>query len=390
LRFMCSTTYLIFWQYSRFIVAVMVEHTWLKTRIEDLISGYKGRLNHSFDWPLWAGISMSKTYQLHLTLGVDSIIKAIKSEAETLLTLSRMVFVKTHTVEHITYRTYTQDLFKAARQEILDLCLGKAPRHALNNLIVSLELEKWFKSDNIQNILYAELLAALHPLWVVIKDQIIKCDHFAGYSFVNGTNTLVTTWSCCPETSSYVICTCNTLSRLPPRSGPLFVQAAFGVSHTQWRVITNHTFCLEVTEDFTIGELNILGRVPMNTDISPWWEDTYEMSTRSLMESMAMVQELLQDSSYHLPHSQVIVNLAKKTATILTSASLASAIYAYTWWDWVYRPCVLASQLVVTITLVQCCYCRHWNTSLRKTTSTSFAMAPLVLSQPRVKDGFKC
>ncbi|CDQ95550.1 unnamed protein product [Oncorhynchus mykiss] len=144
----------------------------------------------------------------------------------------------------------------------------------------------------------------------------------------------------------------------------------------------NHTFCLEVTEDFTIGELNILGRVTMNT-IAPWWEDTYEMSTRSLMESMAMVQELLQDSSYHLAHSQVIVNLAKKTSTILTSASLASAIYAYTWWDWVYRPCVLASQLVVTITLVQCCYCRHWITSLRKTTSTSFAMAPLVLSQPR-------
>lgn len=57
--------------------------------------------------------------------------------------------------------TYAQDLFTAARQQILDLHLGKAPRHASNDLNVSLELEKWFKSDNIQNIQDAELLATI-------------------------------------------------------------------------------------------------------------------------------------------------------------------------------------------------------------------------------------
>ncbi|CDQ68938.1 unnamed protein product [Oncorhynchus mykiss] len=85
-----------------------------------------------------------------------------------------------------------------------------------------------------------------------------------------------------------------------------------------------------------MGQLNILGRVSMYTDIAPWWEDTfYEKSTRSLTEPTAMVQELLQDTCYHLACSQVEVNLVKKTATIPTSVSIASA--KYTGWDWVYR-----------------------------------------------------
>ncbi|KAJ8342662.1 hypothetical protein SKAU_G00325900 [Synaphobranchus kaupii] len=68
----------------------------------------------------------------------------------------------------------------------------------------------------------------------------------------------------------------------------------YEVSHTQWCVISemssftyggltcaaNRTFCLEVTEDFAMGQINILGRIPLEVDISPWWEDTfYEQGT---------------------------------------------------------------------------------------------------------------
>lgn len=60
---------------------------------------------------------------------------------------------------------------------------------------------------------------------------------------------------------------------------------AIQVSHTQWCVISemnsltyggltcpaNHSFCLEVTKDFSMGQINILGRMPQDTEISwPW------------------------------------------------------------------------------------------------------------------------
>ena len=68
-------------------------------------------------------------------------------------------------------------------------------------------------------------------------------------------------------------------------------------------------------DDFTMGELNILGRMPMDSDVSPWWEDTfYEESTRTFADTMQVVQELIQDTNYHLAQAQVEVNLAKKTA----------------------------------------------------------------------------
>ncbi|KAJ8371714.1 hypothetical protein AAFF_G00302910 [Aldrovandia affinis] len=122
----------------------------------------------------------------------------------------------------------------------------------------------------------------------------------------------------------------------------------------------NHIFCLEVSEDFTMGQLNILGRVPLDTDISPWWEDTfYTESTQTLTDTMELVQQLIQETNYHLNQAQVEVDLAKQTTGILTSTSIRSAQYAYTWWDWVYRGCVIARLLVFTITLVQCCYFQH-------------------------------
>ncbi|KAJ8385355.1 hypothetical protein AAFF_G00189760 [Aldrovandia affinis] len=99
-----------------------------------------------------------------------------------------------------------------------------------------------------------------------------------------------------------------------------------------------HTLCLEVSEDFTTGQFNILGRVPLDTDISPWWEGTfYTESIQTLTDTMELVQRLIQETNYHLNQAQVEVDLAKQTTGILTSASTRSAQYAYTWWDWVYR-----------------------------------------------------
>ncbi|KAJ8388020.1 hypothetical protein AAFF_G00148110 [Aldrovandia affinis] len=86
---------------------------------------------------------------------------------------------------------------------------------------------------------------------------------------------------------------------------------------------------------------------------------------------MELVQRLIQETNYHLNQAQVEVDLAKQTTRILTSASTRSAQYAYTWWDWVYRGCVIASLLVFTITLVQCCYFKHLIASLRSALNTS-------------------
>lgn len=94
----------------------------------------------------------------------------------------------------------------------------------------------------------------------------------------------------------------------------------------------NHSFSLEVTEDFSMGQINILGRIPMDLDISPWWEDIfYEESTQIITDTMALVEEIILKTDYHLNQAQVQTNLAKKTAEILSSSSTRSAQYAYTW-----------------------------------------------------------
>ncbi|KAJ8349706.1 hypothetical protein SKAU_G00248360 [Synaphobranchus kaupii] len=109
----------------------------------------------------------------------------------------------------------------------------------------------------------------------------------------------------------------------------------------------NHTFCLEVTEDFAMGQINILGRIPLEVDGSPWWEDTfYEQGTRALTDLMDLVQK-----------------------------------DAYTWWDWVFRGCVIASTLIFT--LIQRCHFRHLIRSLHTSTHAALVLSPLQLPQGR-------
>lgn len=83
-----------------------------------------------------------------------------------------------------------------------------------------------------------------------------------------------------------------------------------------------------------MGQINILGKVPLDVDVSPWWEDTfYEQSTQALVNTMDLVQGIILQTEYHLNQAQVEANLAKRTAEILSSSSTRSAWYAYTWWD---------------------------------------------------------
>ncbi|XP_076843068.1 uncharacterized protein LOC143487784 [Brachyhypopomus gauderio] len=372
----------------------------------------------------------------HLTNGEDNIIKAVKSEAQALLHLSHMIFNQTHTLElDFACRSYAQDLFTATRQEVLDLRFQKSPRHALADLIEMLDLDRWFKSISMKTIYYAELLTTImmyngnecpgcigfyatypfiHPeqifpdsttirsLGTVIRDQVVKWDQVTGYLTVKGSEMLLTTRSCCHETASYVICTCNTLQPVSSNDTKLInVHSLHGysdavqVSHTQWCVISemtsfsyggllcpaNHSFCLEVRDDFTMGPLSILGRIPMDTDVSPWWEDTfYEESTKPLTDTVQLVQHLIQTTSYHLRQSQVEVHLASETVRILTSASTLSAEYMYTWWDWVFRGCVLASSLILAITLIQFCYFRKHITALRSTMTETLTLGSLNVS----------
>ncbi|XP_064194000.1 uncharacterized protein LOC135256058, partial [Anguilla rostrata] len=236
----------------------------------------------------------------------------------------------------------------------------------------------------------------IRSIGVVVKNQILKLDHLTGYITMRGTETIFTTRMCCHETSSYIICTCNTLQPFSPNDTKFISgQSLHGhadsiqVSHTQWCVISemnsfsyggltcpaNHTFCLEVTEDLAMGQINILGRVPLEVDVSPWWEDTfYEQGTRALTDLMSLVEQIIRDTNYHINQAQVEVNLAKRTAEILASSSTRSAQDAYTWWDWVFRGCV-----IFTITLVQCCYFRHLIHSLRTSTHASLVLSPLQL-----------
>ncbi|XP_028830963.1 uncharacterized protein LOC114790844 isoform X2 [Denticeps clupeoides] len=442
-------------------------YTWLQTRIDDLVSDYKSRLAvqtpptrnkrdlFSEVTGLFGSVnSIKNTYKItgqsqylawltnqiatgfqHITNSNENIIKAVKSEAQTLLTISRSLFNQTKTIERdLACRTYAQDLFTTARQEILDLRLRKTPRHALNDLINILDLHRWFTSDKMKIINYSELLSTLmlytgkecigcigffvtfpliHPdqvypnsttirsIGTVVKDQVIKWDQLMGYMTSKGTEILFTTRTCCHETSSYVICVCNTLQPFAYNDTRLIsVQSLHGysdavqVSHTQWCVVsemtsfsyggltcpTNHTFCLEISEDFSMGQLNILGRTALEVDVSPWWDDTfYEQGIHALAETMNLVQQTIQETEYHLNQAQVEVNMAKKTTRILSSSSTRSAKDAYTWWDWVFRGCVISSALIFTFSLVQCCYFHSVLRTLHSTTRAAFILNPLQL-----------
>ncbi|XP_067293408.1 uncharacterized protein [Pseudorasbora parva] len=426
-------------------------YTWLQSRIDDLVSDYKNRLavqippvrtkraisnNYKItgqsQFSTWLANQVATGFQ-HITNSNENIIKAVRSEAQALLTTSQTIFNQTRTIEHdLACRLYAQDLFTAARQEILDPRLYKTPRHVLNDLIEILDLHRWLASEKMKNIKYSELLSTLmmytgnectgcigffatfpliHPdqvylnsttirsIGVVVKDQIIKWDYLTGYMTLRGIETLFTTRSCCHETSSYVICTCNTLQPFSANDSKLVnVQSLHGhsdavqVSHTQWCIVSemnsftyggltcpaNHTFCLEVKEDFSMGQINILGRVPMDADVSPWWEDTfYEQSTQDFVNTMDLVQEMILQTEYHLNQAQVEANLAKKTAEILSSSSTRSAQYAYTWWDWMFRGCAMASVFIFLFTLCQCFYFRSLLRAMRTSTNMAIALSPL-------------
>ncbi|XP_051538180.1 uncharacterized protein LOC127431697 [Myxocyprinus asiaticus] len=322
----------------------------------------------------------------------------------------------------------------AARQEILDLRLCKTPRHVLNDLMEILDLRRWLASEKMKGINYSKLLSTvmmytgaecsgclgflatfplihpdqvfpnsttIRPIGVVVKDQIVKWDHLTGYMTVRGTETLFTSRTCCHETHNYVICTCNTLQPFSSNDTKLInVQSLHGhsdaiqVSHTQWCVVSemssfsyggltcpaNHSFCLEVTEDFSMGQINILGRIPLDTKVSPWWDDTfYEHSTQAVADTMDLAQRMILQTEYHLNQAQIEKNLAKRTAQILSSSSTRSALYAYTWWDWVFRGCAIGSAFIFTFTLLQCCYFRYLIGSLRTSTNAALALSPLHL-----------
>ncbi len=160
---------------------------------------------------------------------------------------------------------------------------------------------------------------------------------------LKGTETLFTSRTCCHETHNYVVCTCNTLQPFSPNDSKLIsVESLHGhsnaiqVSHTQWCVISemnsftyggltcaaDHSFCLEVTEDFSMGQIDILGRMPKDAEVSPWWDDTfYEHGTQALIDTMDLVQNVILQTEYHLSQAQVETNLARKTAQILSSSS---------------------------------------------------------------------
>ncbi len=148
---------------------------------------------------------------------------------------------------------------------------------------------------------------------------------------------------------------------------------AIQVSHTQWCVISemnsftyggltcpaDHSFCLEVTEDFLWGQIDIVGRMPKDAEVSPWWDDTF-MNTEHKPWSTRWTWYRTSSSKQSTTFlAQVETNLARKTAQILSSSSTRSAQTAYTWWDWVLRGCAVGSALIFSFTLFQCCYFRH-------------------------------
>ncbi len=167
----------------------------------------------------------------------------------------------------------------------------------------------------------------IRSIGMVVKDQVIKWDHLTGYMTLKGTETVFTSRTCCHETHNYVVCTCNTLQPFSPNDSKLIsVESLHGhsnaiqVSHTQWCVISemnsftyggltcaaDHSFCLEVTEDFSMGQIDILGRMPKDAEVSPWWDDTfYEHGTQALIDTMDLVQNVILQTEYHLTTTEV-------------------------------------------------------------------------------------
>ncbi len=221
-----------------------------------------------------------------------------------------------------------------------------------------------------------------------------------GSPTLKSTETLFTSRTC-HEIHNYVVCTCNALQPFSPNDSKLIsVESlhdhsnAIQVSHTQWCVISemnsftyggltcpaDHSFCLEVTEDLSMGQIDILGRMPKDAEVSPWWDDTfYEHGTQALIDTMDLVQNVILLTEYHLSQAQVETNLARKTAQILSSSSTRSAQIAYTWWDWVLRGCAVGSTLIFSFTLFQCCYFRHLIRSVKASTNTILTLSPLRL-----------
>ncbi|XP_053507719.1 uncharacterized protein LOC128624252 [Ictalurus furcatus] len=240
----------------------------------------------------------------------------------------------------------------------------------------------------------------IRPIGVVVKDQVVKWDHLIGYMTLMGSETLFTSHTCCHETHNYVVCTCNTLQPFSPNDTN--IQSLHGhsdaiqVSNTQWCVVSeinsftygglicpaNHSFCLEVTEDFSVGQSSILGRIPLATEISPWWDDTfYEHSAQTVVDTMDLAQRMVLQMEYHLSQAQIETNLAKRTTQILSSSSICSALYVYTWWDWIFRGCAIGSALNFAFTLFQSCCLRCLIRSLRTSADTALALSPLRLKK---------
>ncbi len=147
-----------------------------------------------------------------------------------------------------------------------------------------------------------------------------------GSPTLKGTETLFTSRTC-HETHNYIVCTYNTLQPFSPNDSKLIsVESLHGhsnaiqVSHTQWCVISemnsftyggltcpaDHSFCLEVTEDFSMGQIDILGWMPKDAEVSPWWDDTfYEHGTQALIDTMDLVQNVILQTEYHLTTTEV-------------------------------------------------------------------------------------
>ncbi len=147
-----------------------------------------------------------------------------------------------------------------------------------------------------------------------------------GSPTLKGTETLFTSRTC-HETHNYIVCTYNTLQPFSPNDSKLIsVESLHGhsnaiqVSHTQWCVISemnsftyrgltcpaDHSFCLEVTEDFSMGQIDILGWMPKDAEVSPWWDDTfYEHGTQALIDTMDLVQNAILQTEYHLTTTEV-------------------------------------------------------------------------------------
>ena len=96
-----------------------------------------------------------------------------------------------------------------------------------------------------------------------------------------------------------------------------------------------------------------------------------------LLDTMSLVQRVIQQTEYHLNQAQVEASLARQTAIILSSSTTRSALYAYTWWDWMFRGCVIASAIIFTMTLVQCWYFRLIIHALTKDIKTDLILNQL-------------